>query len=153
MDRESRTLQSWGCTELDMTKCLNGDVCVCVYTYIYVQYTYIYNICTFVQCTRFPWFARRSNQSILKEISSEYSSEGLMLQLNLLSFGHLIGRADSLEKNLMLGKIEGKRRRGRQRMRLLDGVNKLVYMSLSHLWDMVKDLKAQLAAVFKVRHN
>ena len=81
---------------------------------------------------RVPWTARRSNQIILKEIDPEYSLEGLMLKLKLQYFGHLMQRADSLEKTLMLGKIEGKRRRGRQRMRLLD-------MSLSKLWEIVKD--------------
>ena len=80
---------------------------------------------------RVPWTARRSSQSILKEISPEYSLEGLMLKLKLQSFGHLMRRADSLEKTLMLGRIEGGRRRGRQRMRWLDGVTNLMDMSLS----------------------
>ena len=80
---------------------------------------------------RVPWTARRSNQSILKEINPEYSLEGLMLKLKLQYFGHLMGRTDSLEKTLMLGKIEGKRRRGRPSMRWLDGITNLMAMSLS----------------------
>ena len=82
---------------------------------------------------RVPWTPRRSNQSILKEISPEYSLEGLMLKLKLQYFGHLIGRTDSLEKTLMLGKIEGRRRRGRQRMRWLNGITDLMDMSLGKL--------------------
>ena len=82
---------------------------------------------------RVPWTARRSNQSVLKEISPEYSLEGMMLKLKLQSFGHLMGRPDSLEKTLMLGKIEGRRRRGRQRMRWLDGTSDSMDMSLSKL--------------------
>ena len=84
---------------------------------------------------RIPWTARRSNQSNLKEINREYSLEGLMLKLKLQYFGHLIGRADSLEKTLMLGKIEGRRRRGRQRMRWLDGIIDLMNINLSKLGD------------------
>ena len=112
-----------------------------------------FELCCWRRHLRVPWTARRSNQSILKEVNDEYSLEGLMVMLKLQYFGHLMRRTDSFEKTLMLGKIEGRRRKGQQRMRWLDGIINSIYMSFTKFWDTVRDREGWCVAIHGVARS
>ena len=135
-----------------MCLCLYGYLSLCLYKYLCSCLSEHWRIDTFKLCCwrrflRVPWTARRSNQSIIKEINPEYSWKGLMLKLKLQYFGYLMWRADSLEKTLMLGKVEGNGRRGQQKIKWLDSIIDSMDMSLNKLWEMVEDRGAWPAAV------